>query len=78
MTALRLIVHIAAIVLNVFWGARVIWSVWGLLPPWQRVLLDNPFGHGEGWIVLVSFVTPLLGLFALLWSFPQGRTSQAG
>ena len=67
MTVLRRIIHRAAIVLNVIWLARSVWSVWGLVN-WAH-LLNNPFGYGHGWIVWASFLTPLLAIVALLWSF---------
>ena len=69
MTTLRRVIQIMAIALNAVWAARVIWNVWGLLPPWHRILLNNPFGPGHGWVVLNAFFTPTLAVVALLWSF---------
>ena len=69
MTPLRRVIHIVAIVLNALWTARIAWGVWGLLPPWQRILLTNPFGPGHGWIVLNALLTPTLAVVALVWSF---------
>jgi len=67
MTVLRWLIHFAAIVLNAFWAARVVWSVWGLVS-WHRVLHSNPFDYG-GWLVWASLSAPTLAVVALLWSF---------
>jgi hypothetical protein len=76
MTVLRRTIHIAAIVLNAFWAARVVQIVWGRIN-WARVLHNNPFDYG-GWIVWGSLFAPALAVVALLWTFPQRRDSQAG